>query len=193
MNNRMTRRATVATATIVCASLALIGTPAVAAIPVDTTPLTDAITEDGLDAQLQALQDIADANDGNRAAGTDGYAASVDYVEATLQAAGYTTTRQEFTYIRQEYVGSALERVTPDPTEFPIIETWFPMTGSVQGDVTAHVTAVDINLDGDRASTSGCEAEDFAGFPDSDIALIQRGTCDFAVKAANAEAAGRAP
>ena len=99
VNNRMTRRATVATATIVCASLALLGTPAVAAIPVDTTPLTDAITEDGLNTQLQALQDIADENDGNRAAGTSGYAASVDYVEATLETAGYTTTRQEFTYI----------------------------------------------------------------------------------------------
>ena len=190
MNHRTTRAAAVATAAIVCASLALMGTPAIAAIPVDTTPLTDAITEDGLDTQLQALQDIADDNDGNRAAGTSGYEESVDYVEATLQAAGYTTTRQAFTYIRQEYVGSALERVSPEPVTFPIIETWFPMTGSVQGDVTADVTAVDINLDGDRASTSGCEAEDFAGFPEDDIALIQRGSCDFAVKAANAEAAG---
>ena len=52
---------------------------------------------------------------------------------------------------------------------------------------------VDINLTGDRASTSGCEAADFAGLNfggANDIALIQRGTCTFAEKAVNAEAAG---
>jgi Zn-dependent M28 family amino/carboxypeptidase len=56
--------------------------------------------------------------------------------------------------------------------------------------VEAAATAVDVNLDGDRASTSGCEAEDFVDFPAGDIAVLQRGSCDFAVKAANAEAAG---
>ena len=44
-----------------------------------------------------------------------------------------------------------------------------------------------------RASTSGCEAADFAGIDWSgpaDIALIQRGTCTFGVKAINAQTAG---
>ena len=67
---------------------------------------------------------------------------------------------------------------------------YFPMDFSGEGDVTAAVTAVDVNLVGDRASTSGCEAADFAGFTAGNIALIQRGTCDFAVKADNAVAAG---
>ena len=52
---------------------------------------------------------------------------------------------------------------------------------------------VDINLTGDRASTSGCEAADFAGIDwsgDADIALIQRGTCFFGTKAFYAEQAG---
>ena len=98
MNHRTKTGAVVATTAIVCASLALIATPAIAAIPVDTTALTDAITPDGLESHLVALQAIADANGGTRAAGTPGYAASVDYVEATLQAVGYTTTRQAFTY-----------------------------------------------------------------------------------------------
>jgi Zn-dependent M28 family amino/carboxypeptidase len=59
--------------------------------------------------------------------------------------------------------------------------------------VTGPVIPVDINLVGDRASTSGCEAADFAGLDFSgpnDIALIQRGTCTFADKALNAQAAG---
>ena len=76
------------------------------------------------------------------------------------------------------------------------------------GDVTAAVTAVDINLVPPRASTSGCDGafatdpvtgntvpdpggpDDFAGFPAGNIALIQRGTCSFETKAANASAAG---
>ena len=40
------------------------------------------------------------------------------------------------------------------------------------------------------SNTSGCEAADFAGFPAGDVALLQRGTCPFGTKAANAQAAG---
>ena len=52
---------------------------------------------------------------------------------------------------------------------------------------------VDLALDPPRASTSGCEPEDFTGLDFSgpaDIALIQRGTCFFSTKAVNAEMAG---
>lgn len=59
--------------------------------------------------------------------------------------------------------------------------------------MTGPVIPVDSALTDPAASTSGCEAVDFAGLDFSgpgDIALIQRGTCFFAVKAVNAEAAG---
>ena len=56
--------------------------------------------------------------------------------------------------------------------------------------VTGTVAAVDLALTGERASTSGCEAADFSGFPEGAIALVQRGACSFADKVANAEAAG---
>ncbi len=52
------------------------------------------------------------------------------------------------------------------------------------------MTPVDIQLGLGNTSTSGCEAADFAGFPDGDIALIQRGTCTFEIKGENAAAAG---
>ena len=42
------------------------------------------------------------------------------------------------------------------------------------------------------ATADGCAAADFAGFPAGAAALIRRGTCGFAVKAANAQAAGAA-
>ncbi|WP_109508616.1 M28 family metallopeptidase [Nocardioides speluncae] len=48
-------------------------------------------------AHLDALQGIANANGGNRATGRTGYRASVDWVKAKLDAAGFTTTVQEFT------------------------------------------------------------------------------------------------
>ena len=43
-----------------------------------------------------------------------------------------------------------------------------------------------------NSNTSGCEAADFAGFPAGGIALMQRGSCGFAVKALNAQADGAA-
>ena len=64
-------------------------------------------------------------------------------------------------------------------------------TGS--GDVTAPVQGVDLVLPPSPApngSTSGCEAEDFAGFVPGNIALMQRGTCPYVQKAALAQEAG---
>ncbi|MFE0249498.1 M28 family metallopeptidase [Streptomyces sp. NPDC059010] len=46
---------------------------------------------------LGQLQSIATANGGNRAHGRPGYKASLDYVKAKLDAAGYTTSIQQFT------------------------------------------------------------------------------------------------
>ena len=54
------------------------------------------IPVDATKAHLDALQGIADSNGGNRATGTQGYQASVDYVKGKLDAAGFTTSVQEF-------------------------------------------------------------------------------------------------
>ncbi|MEU9648430.1 M28 family metallopeptidase [Streptomyces sp. NPDC048110] len=48
-------------------------------------------------AHLAQLQSIATANGGNRAHGRAGYQASLDYVKAKLDAAGFTTRVQRFT------------------------------------------------------------------------------------------------
>ncbi|KUO21037.1 M28 family metallopeptidase [Streptomyces dysideae] len=48
-------------------------------------------------AHLTQLQSIATANGGNRAHGRAGYQASVNFVKAKLDAAGFTTTVQQFT------------------------------------------------------------------------------------------------
>jgi aminopeptidase S len=49
-------------------------------------------------AHLSQLQSIATANGGNRAHGRPGYLASVTYVKGLLDAAGFVTQQQSFTY-----------------------------------------------------------------------------------------------
>lgn len=63
-------------------------------------------------------------------------------------------------------------------------------TGSGSGEVAAAVSPVDLSLGLGNTSSSGCEAADFARFPSGSIALLQRGSCNFSIKAQNAEAAG---
>ncbi|WP_330344721.1 M28 family metallopeptidase [Streptomyces longwoodensis] len=85
--------AAVVAATTLLATGSLAGaapaTPAVAAAP--DIPVTN------VKAHLSQFQSIATANGGNRAHGRTGYRASLDYVKAKLDAAGFTTTIQQFT------------------------------------------------------------------------------------------------
>lgn len=149
--------------------------------------LLECVRVEGVREHQAALQAIADQNGGTRAAGTTGYDASVDYVVETLEAAGWNVELDtfDFTFVPLP----TLRQLTPVAAMY---ETG-AFTGTGFGQVTGTVIPVDINLTPPRASTSGCEASDFAGLDFSgpaDIALIQRGICTFAVKALNAEAAG---
>jgi Zn-dependent M28 family amino/carboxypeptidase len=169
--------------------------PASGAIPVDSSELRAAVTVDGIMEHQIAFQQIADANGGTRASGLPGYDASADYVVERLEAAGYIVTRQEFVWdFFEELTTPILEQVSPTPTAYVWGEDFVTMDYSGSGDVTAVVQPTnDIVIPpGDTASTSnsGCEPEDFADFETGNIALVQRGTCDFIVKAMNAEAAG---
>ena len=138
-----------------------------------------------------ALQEIANANGGNRFSGTPGYNASAAYVAAKLRAAGYTVAIQNFNYLAYERLGpSALQQIAPNAVTYVEDTDFGLITQSDPGDVTANVTAVDIQLGLGNTSTSGCEAADFAGFPAGNIALLQRGTCTFEQKAETAAAAG---
>jgi Zn-dependent M28 family amino/carboxypeptidase len=125
---------------------------------------------------------------GTRAAGTTGYDASVDYVAGLLRDAGYEVTLDpvEVTF----NFPAQLRQLTPGaPADY---ESGV-FTGSGSGTVTGNVVPVDLALTGGRASTSGCEAADFAGLDLSgpaDIALIQRGACNFGDKAFFADQAG---
>jgi Zn-dependent M28 family amino/carboxypeptidase len=184
---RNIRRAAIAASIGLAAGFA---PPALADNGTNTAPLRAAVSATNIMKHLASLQAIADANGGTRAASTPGYEASARYIEGQLRAAGYSPVRQPFTYDRYDFASASLDRVSPDPESYAYGDGFLDMTYSGAGDVTAPLAAVDINLAGDHASTSGCEADDFAGFTPGNIALLQRGTCTFRIKADNAAAAG---
>ncbi|MHC4230606.1 MAG: M28 family metallopeptidase [Planctomycetota bacterium] len=166
------------------------------AVEIDTSELREAVTVEGVRVHQAALQMIANAYGGTRVSSSDGYDASVDYVADQIAAAGYDVTVQEFSFpFFQELEPAVLEQIAPVPTVYPYFDVagFATMEYSGSGDVTALAEGVDLILppaDAADTSTSGCEASDFAGFTPGNIAVIQRGTCSFALKAQNAEAAG---
>ncbi|PVC89007.1 M28 family metallopeptidase [Streptomyces sp. CS014] len=100
--NRFTLRRSSAAVAAVALSVALgAGAPAVQAAGAPTAEAAAAAAPDislaNVKAHLSELSTIAANNGGNRAHGRPGYKASVDYVKAKLDAAGYTTTLQQFT------------------------------------------------------------------------------------------------
>lgn len=91
-------------------------------------------------------------------------------------------------------IGSAsaalLQQTSPSAVSYLEGTDFLVMQFSPVADVTAPVSFVDIHLGLGNTSTSGCEAADFAGFAAGNIALLQRGSCEFEIKGENAAAAG---
>jgi Zn-dependent M28 family amino/carboxypeptidase len=187
-------------AAIVGAILALCIAPAAYAAPpkwqadVGNTSreLRRAITSERMFAHAQELQAIADASGGNRASGFEGYGGSAQYIRSQLRAAGYNPVTQVFSFVTfEELSDPVLRQTAPAPGKEYTQDEFLTMTYSASGDTGEQtIVPVDINLTPPRASTSGCEDADFAGFPADAIALMQRGTCTFAEKVVNAQEAG---
>jgi Zn-dependent M28 family amino/carboxypeptidase len=175
---------------------ALLGRPgASAAALVESSALRDAVTVDGIRKHQRALQRIADANGGTRASGSPGFDQSADYVKSRLEAAGYRAMLVPFSFSSfEELTPAKLERVAPSTKTFAGGIDFITIRYSGSGDVTAPIQAVDLVLPPTSApsSTSGCEVSDFSAFTKGNVALIQRGTCPFAQKVANAQKAGAA-
>ena len=167
-----------------------LATPAAASPADDIATVTKTVTLKGLLKHSDRFQAIADANGDNRASGLPGYDASAAYVANKMRGAGYDVTVQPFDFPFFEEFGSAFEQTAPTPTTYVDGVDYDLMDFSGDGDVTAPVVNVDLSLTPPRASTSGCEPADFPASVAGKIALVQRGTCTFGTKVANAEAAG---
>jgi hypothetical protein len=132
---------------------------------------------------LDALAAIAEQNNGIRAAGTPGYAASADYVAATLEALGYQIERQPF--------------------DFPFFDETQPVTISVgdhswsspqwlhaalysaSGDVEGPLEWV-----GQGNPSGGCDVSDWNAFTTGHVAMVTAGGCYTRQKVELAQSAG---
>jgi Zn-dependent M28 family amino/carboxypeptidase len=197
----------------------VVGTAAMA-IPTDTTALRNAVSVERIMKHERAFQDIADANGGTRVTGTRGYDRSAAYVKKQLKAAGYNVTVQEFTHpffrvltpttfsqtapTPKPYVEGTGEGTEENPPGYFNLMAYSGSGNLVDAQV---VPTNDIQIsDGAPPNTfeantsdSGCEASDVANEPNDfvaasetepQVALIQRGTCSFRLKAENAQAKG---
>jgi Zn-dependent M28 family amino/carboxypeptidase len=164
----------------------------------DTAKLRKAVEPASILVYERRFQRIADDNPnaqgvGTRASGTPGYRASADYVAGKLRKAGYEVSRQTFEFpFFEELEPAELQQVSPAQKDYETATYEYSGDGDVTGRL---VPTKDVQIPpGPTAgsSNSGCQPEDFvpASTTEDQVALIQRGGCDFSVKAANAEAAG---
>jgi Zn-dependent M28 family amino/carboxypeptidase len=187
------------TAALACVAM-LVAAPAATAAPhggkghhgkqSSSKKLRKGVTLAGILEHETAFQRIAIANDGNRAATTDGYKASVDYVKGKLEAAGYDVTLDGFDFPIWTKNGPSTLAITG---QAPFVEDtdYIVSQFSGAGNVTANIVAVDAGpAPGPGLGTSGCEPGDFPATVAGNIALMMRGTCPFVQKYQNAKNAG---
>jgi Zn-dependent M28 family amino/carboxypeptidase len=129
--------------------------------------------DDLLDGSKQ-LQKFADKNGGNRAFGSGGHNATVDYLYKALKKLDYNVVKQPF-----------VELFTAATVDFSAGGQNYKaeyMTYGPSGDISG-VPLVSVN-------NLGCDAADYPSTVSGKVALVRRGTCSFAIKALNAKAAG---
>jgi len=124
----------------------------------------------------QKLQDIADANGGNRAFGGGGHNATTEWLYQTLLATGaYDVYKQPFV----ELFTAATTSFSANGEAVPVEYLTYGPSGTVNGTLV-------------KVSSLGCTAADYPSAVAGNIAVISRGECTFAIKAANAKTAGAA-
>ena len=85
----------------------------------ESKKLRRAVTLDGILQHERKLQRIADAHQGNRAAATIGYEASVEYVADTLDEAGYRVRLKPFDFPTwEENSTPILEQTSPNEVSY---------------------------------------------------------------------------
>jgi Zn-dependent M28 family amino/carboxypeptidase len=135
--------------------------------------LRQRVTTDAMMVHLRSLQQIADANDGNRASGTPGYQASVDYIANALRSQGFDVQTPEFE-LRLPFadpptvtVGGA--NFAAKPLEYTI--------GTPPDGVTGPLVGARVG------DSPGCTVGDYDGLPVTGaVVLVDRGHCPFGSK-----------
>ncbi len=159
--------------------------------------LLPCITQADLWQHMKAFQRIADQNPGpdghpSRNSGEPGYKASVDYVARKMRSAGYDVTIQRYKFFYFAFTGvPVLREDSPSAHTYTVVDDWDP--GQASGSTTATLQpagGIVLPPTATSSSTSGCTPDDFNSFTAGNVALIQRGGCNYGVKVQNAQAAG---
>lgn len=139
------------------------------------------VTTDAMVGHLTKLQEIADQHGGNRAIGTPGYDASVDYVAKALRDKGFDVQTPEFE-VRLPFadepkltVGGAT--IAARPLNFT--------AGTPPDGVSGPLVPARVE------ESPGCTASDYDGIEvKGAVVLVDRGKCPFADKASSASERG---
>ncbi|HYO00449.1 MAG TPA: M28 family metallopeptidase [Mycobacterium sp.] len=135
--------------------------------------LRDRVGTDAMLAHLKKLQEIADANGGNRALGSPGYAASVDYVAQTLRDKGFDVQTGDFDvripFADEPVVTVGGQRVKAAPLNYTV--------GTSEGGVSGPLVPAR------TGPLPGCAASDYDGVGvKGAVVMVDRGACPFGVK-----------
>lgn len=147
-------------------------------IPPTSGPSSLLVDQTLISEHLDALQAIADANNGIRAAGTPGYDASADYVAQVMAGLGFQVERHSF--------------------DFPFFDETEPVSvgfGDIGWTSPQWLHAALYSASGDVEAESeyvfgGCDPADWSTFTAGHIAMIDGGGCYMRQKVESAQAAG---
>jgi Zn-dependent M28 family amino/carboxypeptidase len=138
------------------------------------------VTADRMFTHLRALQDIANANKGNRAEGTPGFDASVDYVAKALRDRGFDVSTPQFD--RLYTVSPGKPSLTVGGRSYQVDQASLLVRTPAGG-----VTGQPVN----PTQTSGCAPADYpASVPKGAIAVVDDSHCSVVDKQNSAAARG---
>ncbi|MDI9916167.1 M28 family metallopeptidase [Rhodococcus sp. IEGM 1379] len=142
--------------------------------PIDPAAFSEAVTVDAVTGHLEQLEKIAATNNGNRAAGTSGYDASVDYVVNLLEGKGFEVKTPEFEYTSFD---PGLESLTlPGGGSIDVRALTYSASTGPTG-IASRVVSIPAD------ETPGCESSDYDGLDVAGaIVLVARGVCQFGEK-----------
>lgn len=165
-----------ASALALVGSLALIGCSwgEAQALSIDPAAFAGTVTSDAVAGHLEQFEKIAASNGGNRAAGTPGYDASVEYVVNLLEDNGFDVETPEFAF--SSFATQAESLTAEGGGAFPVRALTYSASTGPAG-TTARVVAVPVD------ETPGCDNSDYDGLDVAGaVVLVPRGVCQFGVK-----------
>ena len=151
-----------------------------AAAPDLARSLAGKVTADKMFNHLRALQDIANANKGNRAQGTAGYDASVDYVAKALRGRGFDVSTPQFDRLQTESPGKPTLTIAGRSYQ---VDQASLLVRTPPGGLTGPLAR--------PAQPSGCAANDYpAAIPKGAIVVVDDSHCSVVDKQNNAVTKG---